>query len=124
MPNKYFTLPSGKPQTFAEGWGVFVLPMFANGEYYSEDTIEEIEVSVVEINEANASNYVSTNFCVSVDGMYVPVENFAQVNDLNNDDHHDLRTRWFATEEEAREHARWVEQRWNNPEPWASFIQL
>ncbi len=125
MPNNQFTL-TGPPtaQTFTEGWGVFVDPIFANEEYYSEGTIEDIEVSVVEINEATSSDFIGGVFCVSVDGMYVPIENFAKAEHLANDDHHDLRTRWFATEEEAREHANWVEQRWLNPEPWTSFVQL
>jgi hypothetical protein len=115
-----YTVTTTTEHTFREGWGVFVDPCFD----HETDLVAEIDVTVVPITEAGTT--ISGNVpCVAVwPGAFVPVENFANVPDLATDDTHDLRSRWFATEEEAREHAADVEQSWRHPNPWQSFVTL
>ena len=104
------------------GWGVSITPVWDE----DEESVHDIDVNVVEIRQ-DAVRIIGAVPCVVIDEAfrtYVPVENFRKVPDLSVDDTHDLRTRWFATEREAREHAASVEDRWRNPEPWCAFVAL
>jgi hypothetical protein len=115
-----FTLTKEVTETFDEGWGVDVVPIW---DWDIDEKISEIHVSVAEI-KADFAKLIGGQWCVSFDGksLWVPIANFEHVDDLRSDDTHDLRSRWFETEAEARAHAGWVEKVWANPEPWRSFV--
>lgn len=104
--------------SFKEGWGVSVTVIG------DEDQITDISVSVVEITALNAV-VVGNILCVkNEDNHAIPIENFdADVPETPNDTH-DLRSRWFATQEEAETYARFTANRWRNPQPWESFVRL
>ena len=112
-------------RTYREGWGVSVCPIWAGEDENPEcDRIAEIEVFVIRLHPDNG-RLVGSAYCMQQgDSPNVPVENFRPLDDLRTDDTHDLRDRWFATEDEARAHARYTAARWANPSPWESFIQL
>lgn len=118
-----FELTATRSIVVKEGWGVSVIPIWDNDEGEQIDRIVEIIVNVVKISRETVTEFAGA-WCV-MDGItYVPVENFKELSDLTTDDTHDLRTRWFATEQEARAHAKSVEDRWNHPQPWESFVCL
>jgi hypothetical protein len=118
---KQFTLTTKHEHTFTEGWGVSVDPVYSGEE---DDSVADIDVTVVAIDRADAV-LVGDVWCVAIaPRVYVPIDDFQHVDDLTVGDTHDLRTRWFATEEEAREHADGVEATWRNPSPWESFVTL
>jgi hypothetical protein len=110
---------------YREGWGVEIVAIWAGESDEPEcDRISDIDVIVVRIHPDNGRT-VGGVYCMAAgDNFYVPVENFRQLDDLSQDDTHDLRTRWFATEEGARAHAKFTEERWANPSPWESFVTL
>jgi hypothetical protein len=138
-----FELETTHTITVREGWGVDVMAIWAGADepIHSSETevddtyseiqmdeptyISEIQVAVVHITPA-ACKLVGGVWCVDTgDGSsWVPVENFRELEDLPQDDTHDLRTRWFATEREAIEHADTVKARWAHPAPWESFVEL
>lgn len=110
---------------YRPGWGVSVTPIFQTDDDTEEVTgVADIHVDIVRIEES-AVQIVGGVPCVRVDAnFFVPLDNFQQVDDLAHDDTHDLRTRWFATEEEARAHAASVQSTWDHPKPWESFVTL
>lgn len=117
-----FELIQRRTLVVKEGWGVNVTPIYGGEEF---DQIVEIDVNVVEIRRELCSE-VGGVWCVAdIEGIsFVPVENFQDVSDLTQDDTHDLRTRWFATEFAARIWAESVRNRWDHPQPWESFVCL
>jgi hypothetical protein len=114
-----FTITHTITHTFRAGWGVDVLPIFDD----ETDAVTEIEVSVVRIAEDTVVMHGDVP-CVRGEGYDIPVSNFDDTGDLWADDTHDLRTRWFATEAEARAHARSVQATWDSPAPWVSFVAM
>ena len=122
MSNEPFTLTREVSETYRAGWGVSVSAVYES-EY--DDSIADIDVEVVEITRER-TQLVGGAWCVplSAPRSFMPVENFRDVEELTHDDAHDLRSRWFATEAEARAHAADVEVTWQNPEPWRSFVTL
>lgn len=117
-----FELTITRTITIQEGWGVDVVPIWAGED--EPEGITDIEVSVVRIDRA-ACHEVAGAWCVAAaDKYWVPVENFKDLEDLQTDDTHDLRGRWFATKREAVEHADTVKARWRNPAPWECFVEL
>lgn len=118
MASKTFTRTTSRTREYREGWGVHVLTVHAA----DSDDVAEIDVSVVRIADDTVTHLIGGAWCVALDGYYVPAENFEDVPDLTRDDAHDLRSRWFATEEEARAWAHHVESRWARPEPWCAFV--
>lgn len=119
-----FTLSRTVTQTFTEGWGVACIPIY-DGE---TDAISELEVVVVRITRKRCK-LVGGVWCVKADdapevGPWFPVESFKVHKHLTADDTHDLRDYFFEVETEAREHAAWVQSRWEHPQPWESFIEL
>lgn len=117
-----FTVTTTRTHTFRQGWGVFVDTIYDwNEETNEPNGVSEIGPVVVCI-VPDAVAIVGGASCISTDFGWVPVENFANVGDLTQDDSHDLRTRWFATREEAESHAAFVRSTWDNPAPWVSFI--
>jgi hypothetical protein len=119
-----FDLEVTRTITISEGWGVTCMPIWAADDDPPEH-ITEVEVFVAEITHERCE-LIGGAWCVLVeDGqLWVPVENFQKLPELTTDDTHDLRTRWFATEAEAREHADWVVKRWEKPAVWESFVVL
>lgn len=118
-----FTVQLTRTETYEEGFGVHVSPIWG-GEDEEVDRVVDIDVSVVPIREDLVS-IVGGVACVQVyERAYSPVENFLHAEDLTQDDTHDLRSRWFATEQEAKDHAEYTLSRWAHPEPWCSFVQL
>lgn len=119
---KQFTVTVPRDYTFEEGWGVHIISIWAGDD--EPERIVEIEVSVVAITEAGV-RIVGGAPCVQVeDNLYCPIENFQREVSETYDDTHDLRSRWFATEDEARVHARYTRSRWENPAVWESFVQV
>jgi len=105
--------------SYETGWGVACLIIWDD-----EDRVSDVEIVVVEIAPAT-EKVLGGVLCVSIGpDMNIPIQNFEHVEDLATDDTHDLRDRWFATEDEAREHARYTVDRWANPEPWCSFVKI
>lgn len=39
-------------------------------------------------------------------------------------DTHDLRDRWFPTEDEAKEHLEYTLDRWHHPAIWECFVRI
>lgn len=120
-----FDVTTTRTRTFTQGWGVHVIPIWDTDDD-GNDTgrISAIEVGVARI-AADTVEIVGGVPCVlDSSGINVPVENFATLNDLSVGDTHDLRTRFFETESEAREHAEWTQNRWDNPSPWESFVEV
>jgi hypothetical protein len=108
------------PRTYRTGWGVAVLEIWS-GEDEQPERITAIEVEVVRIGISNV-RIIGGAPCVSGGpDIWHPVDNFRDLPDLTTGDSHDLRDRWFATEQEAREHAARVRHEWDNPLPWQPF---
>ena len=123
--NKEFTVVHRRQITVREGWGVEIVPLWGEREDGSE-YVSEIETDVVRV-APDTIVYSSSDGvpCVqTASNFFVPVENFKDLPDLDTDDTHDLRTRWFATEYEARDHAEYTKSRFANPQPWESFVKL
>jgi hypothetical protein len=125
-----FELIATRKIVVKEGWGVDVTPIYADEDGDYDEKIVDINVSICHIVQENVKE-VGGAWCLGTQtlagkwsGFYVPVENFQFVPDLNEDDTHDLRTRWFATEDDARAHAETVKSRWEHPEVWESFVCL
>lgn len=115
------------PRTFKEGWGVVVTPIYD----WDEETdqlkgISSIDVDVVRIDENTVEVLDGTPVVAIPDvyAAYMPVENFLDEPDLTVGDTHDLRTRWFPTEQAARDHAQYTRKRWDHPQIWESFVRL
>ena len=90
------------------------------------ERVSDIEVYIVEISPENA-RIIGGVACVFVGQNHnygCPIENFLDVPDLTEDDTHDLRSRWFATREEAEGHAEAVKELWARPNPWTAFVKL
>ncbi len=105
-----------------EGWGVDVTPIFSDEQ--DDSHVADIDVTVVQITKDNLEK-IGGVWCVKLgENYHVPVESFKHLDKLWQDDTHDLRTRWFATEQEARDHAEYTLSRWKNPNPWESFVCL
>lgn len=121
MANTEHTFTYTKTLKYEEGWGVSINPI------YDEETnsVVSIDVEVFAIFPENIV-VVGEIPCIKSPSSdyYVPVDNFKHLDDLPYDDHHDLRTRWFATHEEAQQHCKDTIQRWKHPLPWESFVQL
>jgi hypothetical protein len=113
------------PRTYRAGWGVAVNEVWSGDDDPTEH-IEAIDVEVVRI-DADAARIIGGVPCVQTAdeveqyAIWHPIENFRDLPDLTGDDSHDLRDRWFATEQEAREHAARVRREWDNPLPWQPF---
>jgi hypothetical protein len=127
-----FEVTVTKVHEFKEGWGVYVEPIygFSDEEQERGEYVADIEVAVVRIDREHTS-VVGDVPCVHSESwpsnFFVPVNLFREVPDLTEDDTHDLRLRdlrlrWFATREEADEHAKYTMTRWQNPSPWESFV--
>lgn len=126
MANREFQVTVPRAYKFREGWGVAVDVIWEGEDEDGNisERVADISVFVTEIREDRV-RIVGGVPCVQVlEEYHMPVENFQEVEDLPYDDQHDLRTRWFATEEQARDHAEDVESTWRNPAPWQSFITL
>lgn len=118
------TFPLSSTQTVRVGWGVHVTPIWDVDEETDREWVSEIEVDVVKIDESTLLVHLGAVCARTEDGYVVPADLFEDVPDLRYDDHHDLRSRWFATEEQARAHAQSVQSEWDSPAPWVSFVQL
>lgn len=117
---KAFEVTVPRTYQFEEGFGVDITAVFD----FETEAVREIDVSVVPILE-DLVHLVGGVPCVPLgDGAWVPVENFERLEDEPYDDTHDLRDRFFETREEAEEHARYTKDRFDNPQPWESFITL
>lgn len=123
--NRIFTVTVPRDYVFTEGFGVVVTPIFEEDTGMYGERISDIDVEVVAIREADVK-IIGGVPCLPIPGWahYVPVENFEEVPDLTEDDTHDLRSRWFETEDEANEHAEYTRNRWANPQAWESFVKL
>lgn len=121
------------PFTFTEGWGVSVALIYAGEDDYGVDreAIADLEVGVARI-AADTVYPIGNIPCVPFDHdtagdsdypVWVPVELFKADLAPVNGDSHDARSHWFATEAEARDHAKTVAEQWANPLPWQAFIQ-
>ncbi len=88
---------------FEEGWGVDVSPIWS-GEDAKSERIVEIDVSVIPIRETDVQ-IIGEVPCVKVPGtshIFIPIGNFAHVENLTENDTHDLRSRYFETQAEGR----------------------
>jgi hypothetical protein len=121
-----FTLTKEVTETFSEGWGVAVEPLYEidEEEVNWDERICDVVATVVRIDK-DAAELIGGVWCVSDEvGHWFPIENFEERDDLTQDDTHDFRDRWFATEDAAREHATYTVNRFQNPSPWESFVRL
>ncbi len=115
------------PKTITPGWGVWV-DVIWDGDDEEMVSVSDCEVIVMEISKQtvfvdNGIVWVELNRG-ECDSLRFPVDRFARVDDLHQDDTHDLRCRWFETEQQAIDHAQSVQQTWANPNPWTSFVAL
>lgn len=109
-------LPSRK-----EGYGVYFIPIWDGDD---DNRIADVVGGIVRI-APDTITIVAGEPCVEAeDNFYIPATEFRELEDLPYDDTHDLRGRWFASEEEAREHLEYTLRRFRNPLPWESFVEL
>lgn len=125
METTKFTVTVPRTYTFETGWGVWFLAVYDyDEETDTEGGITDVDGGVVRI-EASAVQIIGGSPCVLIGRrMYVPVENFERIEDETNGDTHDLRSRFFESEDDAREHLDYTLKRWANPQPWESFVRL
>lgn len=119
--NRTFTLQTDK--TYKAGWGVCITPIWDGFDGVGEH-VADIDVQIVKIAPETVT-LCGGVWCVRItQNGFVPIDNFKDLDELDTDDTHDLRDRWFATRKDAAEHARYTENRWKHPQPWESFIAL
>lgn len=124
-----FTVTTTHEHTFTEGWGVSINAIWSGGDEDGPEYVSDIDVAVVRIT-ADTVEVIGEVPCVKLDPTspnnrtWVPVANFKVEAARQYDDTHDLRDRWFATEEQAKHHANYTLQRWRNPRPWESFVAI
>lgn len=116
MPDQY--------SPYREGWGVSITPLWDENEETGAEWISDIFVSVVRLSPQTEVIIGNTICAETEENFFVPMDNFQPLEDLWENDTHDLRDRWFATEREARDHAEYTERRFKNPAPWESFVKL
>ncbi len=120
--NDEFTVQTTTDHTCREGWGVFIDPTWREED--DSETIAAIDVSVVHI-APDTVRAIGGTPCVEIyEGTWCTVESFADRDDIPCDDTHDLGNRWFPTREDAESHATYTKDRWNNRQPWESFVSL
>lgn len=120
-----FTVTIPRTYTFETGWGVWLSAVYDfDEETNTEGGIADVDGGVVRI-EASAVEIIGGAPCVLIGSrMYWPVQNFERIEDQANGDEHDLRSRFFETEDQARDHLSYTLKRWANPSPWESFVRL
>lgn len=117
------TIP--RTYTFETGWGVWISPVWEFNEQAGEaEGVADIDAGVVRIDQAAVEIIGGAPSVAIGDRMYWPIENFEAEVRMANGDQHDLRSRFFETEDEAREHLAYTLAKWANPQPWESFILL
>ena len=92
-------------RTLYAGWAADVLLVW---ESEDDERIADVEIDVYEVGPGRVS--------------YLP--HASQVKELWEDDTHDLRSRIFDTEAEAREWADYTLDRFHNPQPWEAFVKV
>ena len=118
---KEFQIEVRKVVTLKEGYGTYFIPIWSSED---EDRIADVAGGVVRI-APDTVTVIGGEACVKAeDDLYIPVTEFRELEDLPYDDTHDLRNRWFASEEEAREHLEYTLSRFQNPLPWESFVEV
>lgn len=90
-----------------------------------DERVADVDAGIVRIT-SDTITFRGGALCVNAEDVDIcfPVENFRELEDLWEDDTHDLRDRWFATEQEARDHLEYTLDRWRRPEPWESFVKV
>lgn len=110
---------------FEGGYGVYFAPVFTGEDEPNPDAIVDVDGGIMRIAPHTVREFGGALCVVEEDGKFgIPVENFQKLDDLWTDDTHDLRDRFFETEEEAKAHLEYTLERFANPAPWESFIQL
>lgn len=124
-----FAVTSSRQIKLEEGWGVIWMPVWEGGEdmpsriaeiypYYGRIYPDTIEY------RGGVPGIMCTSPTDEADQIFVPADSFEKVGDLTEDDTHDFRSRWFATEEEAKDHITFTLNRFNHPSPWESFVRF
>lgn len=131
--NREFTVRKYRDIHVKEGWGVSITPIWDEKDITDAETgeslgmeqfVSEIVVEVVEISEASVIDINGTPSVFLSDNDHIPVENFKDFSDIEYDDTHDLRDRWFPTKEDAERHKEYTLNRFRNPQPWEQFVML
>ena len=123
----------GEPDTFEirydklikieEGWGVLFDPTYSESD--ENDRVVDITPYLFEINRNTVKIYGNVPCVESVKGISIaPVDLFKNLKDLDVDDTHDFRPRWFKNKADAVDYITYTVNRWNNPEPWESFVEM
>jgi len=109
------------PRTYRRGWGVMFSPA------WDDDTemVSDVDSVIVEIDPDNV-RVIGGAVCVQVgEHAFYPLDGFrVGLTPLWEDDTHDMRGRWFATEAEAVDHERDTMTRYRTPNPWEVFIRF
>lgn len=131
--NREFTVRKYRDFTVKEGWGVNIDPIWdekavlnpETGEVdASEEFVSDLVITVTEIRESLVIDLQGTPVIKIGNDQYVSVEDFKDFADIEYDDTHDLRDRWFPTKEAAQAHADYTLNRFRNPQPWESFVMM
>lgn len=129
MPDGWMSVETITTTLYKPGFGVFFEPIYQEEDW--GEKITDIVPYMVEIIPENIVD-ISGVACVPVnteeerkeDRFFVPIANFKDVPDLTEDDTHDFRSRWFATNKEAVEHIEYTMKRYRHPQVWESFIRF
>lgn len=107
--------------TIRAGWAAWFMPIWDA----DTDTIAELEAGVAQVTPGNL-RAVGGAVCAQPEGesWWLPCQPEHFATDEVHDDTHDLRARLFDTREEAEAHVRDTLDRFANPAPWESFVQL
>ena len=121
------------------GYGVYfetIWSVYLNeetGEMFETGMVSDIKGHIVEINEDTVIAGTDVSVVVETDDGWsddiVPVSQFERVNVefhhvANCGDTHDLRSKFFENREDAEKYLEFVVNRFYNPKPWESFVQV
>jgi hypothetical protein len=109
--------------TYRDGWGVYIEPIWGGDDDDPCESISDVEIEVIRLAPVNEAPEMP-GYAKLWGNFYVGMAMFKPLEDLWQDDTHDLRSRWFESRQEAIDHAEYTRRRWENPSPWESFVKL
>ncbi len=119
---KEFTVTRIRTITLKEGYGVWFIPVYAGEDSPNPDAVVDVDAAIVRISP-DTIVMLHGEPCIPIgNNCFIPAATFQEREELACDDTHDLRNRWFETEQEAREHMEYTLRRWKHPQPWESFV--
>lgn len=93
---------------------------------FDENKLVDVEPEIIEVSAATIFNHFGDLCVKGIKGsVVVPIECFAKVDDLVEDDTYDFRNRFFETYDEAKSFMESEFKSWRNQQPaWKSFVRF